>query len=495
MPQRLRLLLDTNVLIPLQDSQQVLSSSLQNFIRLATIGGHQLMHHPANLADFERDPDVVRRQRNLVRVQIYPALSNPAPCTWNTPDTSPNDVCDNKLLFALHCDAVHALVTEDRRIHAKARAHNIADRVYTIQMAEDWLRRLHETHQVVFPNIQNVPLHSLTPELPGPFFESLRVGYPAAEGRKDFDTWFRGKARNDGHAWVYRDQANELTAICVYDIQTNETINDAQEVLAGPALKLCTFKVGETVRGRKVGELFLKAAFKFATRNQCEHIFVTAKADEQDFLIRVLQDFGFAERGTHRGDVVLVKEHPVAAPICDLPPTDYVRRFYPHFRQDATVQKFLIPIQPDFHAMLFPDYVATQTALFGTPGDVGNAIKLAYLCHTPTSKIQAGDVVLFYRTQDEMAVTSVGVVDQFEVSNDSSVIARLVSRRTVYSLEEIDDMAQTPTKVILFRLIGHLPTSVSRQQLVHDQVVKGNIQTIRQINDVAFSKVLAAGRW
>lgn len=50
MSQRLRFLLDTNVLIPLQDSQQVLEPSLQAFLRLAETGGHQLMCHLANLA-------------------------------------------------------------------------------------------------------------------------------------------------------------------------------------------------------------------------------------------------------------------------------------------------------------------------------------------------------------------------------------------------------------------------------------------------------------
>ncbi|MFO0255402.1 MAG: hypothetical protein ACK52V_14915, partial [Betaproteobacteria bacterium] len=50
MPQRLRFLLDTNVLIPLQDSYQVLESNLANFVRLANVGGHQLLRSgPANL--------------------------------------------------------------------------------------------------------------------------------------------------------------------------------------------------------------------------------------------------------------------------------------------------------------------------------------------------------------------------------------------------------------------------------------------------------------
>lgn len=300
MPQRLRFLLDTNVLIPLQDSYQVLEGNLANFVRLASIGGHQLMYHPANIADFERDTNSERRRRNLQRIRQYPSLRDPAPCIWNTPETSPNDACDNELLYALYCDAVHALVTEDRGIHAKARSRGLAHRVYTIQTAEDWLKRLHETQQIVLPNIQDAPLHSLTPELQTTFFDSLRAGYPPAVGRDGFDEWFRRKAREDRRAWVYRDDCGALAAICIYQIQTDEVFNDTGEVLNGHALKLCTFKVGESVRGRKIGELFLKAAFRFASNNNCEHIFITANPESQDYLIRVLMDFGFEERGMYR---------------------------------------------------------------------------------------------------------------------------------------------------------------------------------------------------
>lgn len=493
MPPRLRFLLDTNVLIPLQDSLQVLEGNLANFVRLASIGGHQLMYHPANLADFERDLNAERRQRNLQRVKQYPVLHNPAPCAWNTSATAPNDACDNELLYALHCDAVHALVTEDRGIHTKARLRGLANRVYTIQTAEDWLKRLHETRQVVLPNIQDLPLHSLTPELQGSFFDSLRAGYPAIAGRDGFDDWFRRKAREDRHAWVYRDSSGELGAICIYQVQNDEVLNDAGDILAGPALKLCTFKVGESVRGRKIGELFLKAAFRFATENRCENIFITAKADTQDYLIRTLTDFGFEERGSYRSDMVLVKPHPVAQPPRGaLHSAEYVRRFFPHYQSDSTVQKFLVPIQPHYHGILFPDYAPVQPGLFAPMGNVGNAIKLAYLCHAQTNAIRPGDVLLFYRTGDEKSVTSVGVVEQFEVSGDAAQIASLVSRRTVYSLGEIEVLAKKPTKVVLFRLIGHLANAVPYEHLIRDGVITGPIQSIRKVSDASFSKVLAA---
>ena len=490
MPLRLRFLLDTNVLIPLQDTYQVLTPNLANFIRLANFGGHQLLYHPATVTDFRRDPDETRRTRNLQRLNQYSQLDRPAPCPWNVAGTSDNDACDNEILYALECDAVHALVTEDRGIHAKARTLGLRDRVYTIQMAEDWLRRLHEPRQVVLPNIEDVPLHSLTPVLLTEFFDSLRDGYAG------FDEWFRRKAREDRRAWIYRGDDEQLAALCIYDVQTDEPINDAQVRLAGNALKLCTFKVGETVRGRKIGELFLKAAFRLATERACEHIFTHTDAQEHDYLVRLLEDFGFVQMGAYGNDAVLVKAHPRVAPEApELTPFEYARRYFPHYRYGEEIRKFVVPIRPQYHDTLLPDYHPHQGRLFGVANSAGNAIKLAYLCHTQTNSINPGDILLFYRTVDEMALTSIGVVEDFIASQDSSAIARLVSRRTVYSREAIEEMAAKPTKVILFRLLEHLPWQVSYTQLQRDCGVAGPIQTIRKIQHEQFTKILiAAGR-
>ncbi|NWF47173.1 EVE domain-containing protein [Hydrogenophaga sp. D2P1] len=122
---------------------------------------------------------------------------------------------------------------------------------------------------------------------------------------------------------------------------------------------------------------------------------------------------------------------------------------------------------------------------------MGNAIKLAYLCHAASKQIKPGDVLLFYRSEDEQSVTSLGVVDQFAVLSDAASIAAMVSRRTVYSIKEIEKMATRPTKVILFRLVKHFPAPASLKRLLDDGVVAGNIQSITKISDEAFSRVLA----
>lgn len=487
MPKQLTLLLDTNVLIPLQDSYAVLSDNLANFHRLALIGGHKLVYHPASIEDFERDTDLDRRARNLEHVRRYPSLERPAKCPWNTPATSPNDACDNEILYALECDAVHALVTEDKGLLTKARSRGLGHRTYNIQTVEDWLRRLHQPFDVSLPNIDDVPMHGLTPELAAAFFDSLRDGYSG------FDEWFRRKARESRKAWVYRDETGVLGAICIYDVQTGETITDEGKRLDGKALKLCTFKVGQSVRGRKIGELFLKAAFRYATENACEHIFIHADVDKHAYLVNLLVDFGFEEVGLYGTDQVFVKWHPVNAPdAAGLPALEYVRRFYPHYQAAHQVQKFLVPIKQEFHRILFPDYQALQSQLFAPQGSAGNAIKLAYLCHAASKQIRPGDVLLFYRSEDEQAVTSLGVVDQFAVLSDAASIAAMVSRRTVYSIKEIENMAARPTKVILFRLVRHFPAPASLKRLLDDGVVAGNIQSITKISDDAFSRVLAA---
>src|SRR5262249_34384632 len=134
-------------------------------------------------------------------------------------------------------------------------------------------------------------------------------------------------------------------------------------------------------------------------------------------------------------DVVYVKDHPVAAPpATNVGAFDYLRRYYPHFRQDTSTKKFLVPIQPDFHNVLFPDYSLKQLQLFLPTNPAGNAIKLAYLSHAPTKDVHPGDVVLFYRSGDHQAVTSIGVVEDYQTLSDPQAIAGLVSRRTVYSM-------------------------------------------------------------
>jgi hypothetical protein len=291
-----------------------------------------------------------------------------------------------------------------------------------------------------------------------------------------------------------------LGALCVFARQQRELITEDGRKLHGAGLKLCTFKVDVPVRGRKIGELFLKAAFRHATAHGLEEIFV--HGDDQDhFLFGLLEDFGFSHIGVHPGsggrDAVYLKEHPINAPANLLNPFEYLRQYFPHFRRDEAIKKFIVPIRPEYHNILFPDYPLgkdMQLGLFISQNQAGNAIKLAYLCHAPTKVMSPGDVALFYRSGDQSAVTSLGVVESYETFSDASVVASRVKRRTVYSMEEIAEMVKRPTKVMLFRLVKHFQQPTGLTWLMSHGVTKGAPQSIMQISTAAFEKVFANGQ-
>ena len=71
----MRFLLETNILIPLEDSKHIIEKSLANFVRLAHTHNHQLVYHPASEDDFFRDSNTDRRKQNLDRKQARQLFS------------------------------------------------------------------------------------------------------------------------------------------------------------------------------------------------------------------------------------------------------------------------------------------------------------------------------------------------------------------------------------------------------------------------------------
>lgn len=481
----MRFILDTNILIPLQDSQIALEPSLTEFIRLAGTHDHKLLYHESSERDIRRDSNPDRREKMLLRLGQYEKLRGTPECPWNTSTTSDNDRVDNEILYSLEQCAAHGLLTEDRGIHAKARAHGLAEKVYTIQTALDFLRRLHLRNEVRLPNIESTEMYKLIGHLKAEFFESLREGY----GSNGFDTWFRDKAKEGREAWVNWQENKKLGGICVYAKQTNERVTSGR-ILVGPSLKLCTFKVSEESRGKKIGELFLKAAFRYAAEHELEHIFIHGDEVRHQFLFEMLEDFGFQKIGYHpkgdQRDAVYLKEHPSDPPADqELNNFEYSRRYYPHFRDDESVSKYIVPINPQYHDILFPDYEGrAQMVLFiptAPDNTAGNAIKQAYLSHSPTSSMEPGDIVFFYRSGDDKSLTSVGIVESYLTMEDPDEIAAHVKRRTVYTMDEIRLMAEKPTRVMLFRLVRHLDHPKSLNWLIERKILKGPPQSIGRL--------------
>lgn len=485
----MRILIDTNILIPLEDTAGILSTAYAELNRISQEQNHLIIVHPGSLEDLSRDKNDGRKQILLSKANKYPILeSPPMPDDQEINDlgltnNSDNDRIDNLILFAIYKHAAHLLITEDRRIHAKAKRLGIADRVHYAQQALNFLKDLHRVIEVKLPDVSHVPLHNI--DYRQPFFDSLRYSYP------EFDDWYREKSAEGRKAWSVTDDNGSLAALLIYKDELNEHVTD-RTTIDGKSLKLCTFKVGEHFRGRKVGELLIKMAFEHSFKNGYRHIYVTIRPEIHDHLKDLVEEFGFMYIGMCKmqRDGVYLKSIPEHIPAVGLDSAfDFYKRHNPFF-VCRNVSKYIIPIQPSFHNMLFPEFqIKRQLSLFNETSSVGNTIKKAYLCHAQLKNMSVGDLILFYRSTDIKGITTIGIVERFENLQDPDEISTLVSKRTVYSREQIESLCTKEVRTILFRQIAHFD-SIINMSLLNSIGILGKIQSIRMLSDQQFSQII-----
>lgn len=487
-----RIVIDTNILISLEGNAPV-ADCYSQLLALLQLNGVHVLVHPASMDDIENDKDENRKSISLSKLRKYGFLEAPPPIDVKLLTASgvsincANDLVDCTILTALLKDAVHFLITEDRGLHTKARVLKLGDRVLTTEQALSLFGAVFAKQIIELPNLELIRLHQIRDELQDELFDTLRSDYSG------FDNWFVNSCQAGRQAWIARDFKGKLGAICIYKEEIDPQV--APDItLAGRILKLCTLKVERNVRGQKIGELLLKAAFKHATQNKYEKIYITAKTKQAE-LIDMLRDFGFYSVGTDlNNDDVFVKEQPLVSPVSVLDPVAYHIRYSPHFKAGVDIGKFLVPIQPDYHTQLFPEASSRQLKLPFAGPSPGNAIKLAYLCKANLGTIRPGDVLIFYRSYDFRSCTTIGIVESVDRLVDADMILEKVLKRTVYVREDIERICATGCLTMLFRLQGHLPTVVPMTSL-EGLGIKGPIQTIRKISDEQFLSIAKQGQF
>jgi len=266
-------------------------------------------------------------------------------------------------------------------------------------------------------------------------------------------------------------------------------------------LKIVTLKVSH--EGHKIGELLLKVAFGIAANNNLSQVYLTHFSEAEDKLVFLITQFGFKSVGVIPGkreeDVFIKKLYPTDEECKGLTPLQISEEYYPTFYDGKDVGKFIVPIQPNYHHRLFTDFYeekGRQVTIQETIGDFiveGNTIKKAYLINSRIRKLKEGDIVLFYRSQDIKAITSLGVIDEVSCSLENpDEIKKIIGKRSVYSKNEIE-LFQKPLTVILFRHHMNLKKSIKFLTLNESGILNGPPQSIQEIDDEKFSKIKELG--
>jgi hypothetical protein len=182
-----KLLIDTNVIIGLEDPQPV-QRSLADLVRISAENNIGLFVHGANYDDIRRDKNSVRRAVTLSKLEKFqqlrttPVSDSAALVARFGTINSDNDQSDARLLTALDAKAVDFLVTEDIGLYRRANRAGLGNAVLTIDEALAWLKHTFQQQSVELPYIVERKAYEIPVE--SPILGSLRKDYV------DFDTWF-----------------------------------------------------------------------------------------------------------------------------------------------------------------------------------------------------------------------------------------------------------------------------------------------------------------
>ncbi len=410
-------------------------------------------------------------------------------------DRNDNDHTDTAILNEVFCNRVEFLITEDRKILKKAADLEISERIFTI---DAFLEKVTAEH----PDLSDYKILSVKKEYFGnlslndAFFSSFREDY------KEFDNWFNRKS--DEVAYVCSSDIGEVVAFLYVKMEDkNESYADIVPVLS-PArrLKIGTFKV--ISNGYKLGERFLKIVFDNALRFSVEEIYVTLfnYTLEQNRLTELLCDWGFRKHGlkqTANGEeVVLVRDfrpHINKSDPC---------HSYPYLSMDS--RKFLVPIYPEYHTELFPDSILKTES----PNDFvenkpnRNAISKVYISRSFERDLEAGEIIVFYRTASggsayyTSVTTTIGVV-QSVITNIQTEerFVELCRKRSVFSDDDLrkhwNYNKNNRPFVVNFLYVYSFPKRMNLEALIGAGVIRSTEVAPRgfvQISNEQFNRIL-----
>lgn len=504
----IKILLDTNVLIHVEDDTEI-KDAYSELIEKCSEHRVCLYIHDANLNDIRRDNNVSRRDIMLSKLKKYPKIGKISfPPKHELEDIygpikTENDYTDVQLLHVLESNIVNVLVSQDIDLHKRVKNKQLRNNVFYVSQALYWIKQTFEPKPIYLPNVKLKKCYEVN--IDQDIFNSIRKDYPG------FDKWFKEKCvLKHRKCWLVIENEDVL-AIAIWKKEPLHEFNSgikhnsfSQEVTdieeTANILKICTFKVREDTRGRKFGEQLLKQILFYAYANKYSFVYLTVLKNKQIYLTSFLARFGFSDIGSNPGDEIVIAKPMVhqRSNVALLCPFEYHKRYYPDFLDGREIKKYIIPIKPEFHIKLFPEFTPKSSDK-QREGSIkveisGNAIRKVYLNRMQTKNMPVGSLIFFYMSKDttyrySQSLTIVGVVEKVRVCDTLSELLSVVGKRSAYSHAEIlklYDEKDTPVKAINFYIAGYVKSGCkppTLKKLRQMKVLKSQPQSVTLIKD------------
>lgn len=437
----MKILLDTNIIIH-REASKVVNTHIGTLFNWFDKLRHSKYIHPLTIEELNRNIDIKTVETMKIKIGSYNIIKNIALLSEDVKsicqkiDTTPNDRNDTIILNEVYSDRVDLLISEDKKIHIKAKLLGIENKVFKIQQ---YLEKVtSENPELVDYKVLAVKKVDFAQiDINDTFFDSFREDY------KEFNRWFNRKADEVAYVCYHKGILSAFLYIKIEDEKENYS-EITPAFRSKKRLKIGTLKVSSN--GFKIGERFLKIVFDNAMQYSVDEIYVTIfdKRPEQEQLIELLENWGFIYHGlknTQNGnEKVYIRAFGKSLPVN----TENPKLTYPFISRDT--EKYIIKIEAKYHTELFPDSINTREMPLNYIENEPhrNRISKVYISHSQDRHLKSGDIVIIYRIGETSpkrftsTVTTICIVENV-ITNFKSFeeFARLCHNRTVITKEDL----------------------------------------------------------
>lgn len=438
----MKVLLDTNIIIH-REANRIIQPDIGQLFNWIDKLKYQKFIHPITTVEIQKYQNSQVVDTFEIKLDSYNRIKHQLEFTDKVRevsakfDVNENDVNDTHLLNELVIGRIDILVSQDKKIHKKAKELGIMEKVFKIHSFLE--KATSENPELVDYKVLAVKKVDFADvDIYDNFFDSFRQDYD------EFNDWFIKKS--DDVCYVCYSDDN-LTAFLYIKIENKD--EDYAEIKPKfhpkKRLKIGTLKV--ISNGYKIGERFLKIVFDNAIQYRVEEIYVTVfeKRPEQGQLIEMLKEWGFVEHGikeTINGDeMVLARPFGKNIPVNIEKP----KMSFPFFSRET--RKYIIKIEPKYHTELFPDSINTKEDItkYTENEPHRNRIGKVYISHSRDRHLKPGDILIIYRMGEtspkkySSTVTSICIVEDV-IKNIQSFdeFYRVCNRRTLIKKTDLE---------------------------------------------------------
>lgn len=322
------------------------------------------------------------------------------------------------------------------------------------------------------------------------FFDSLKEDYSGFEdwfNRKSLEKAFTQYTEKGIQAFLYlKDESNTIPEGIFPPLPSKNW------------LKVGTFKI--EAHNTKLGERFVKKITDRGIYGKYDSIYLTVFPKHED-LIRLLQRYGFEEKGKKGKELVLVKDLKSLS-------GDILKDF-PVLRLKGK-RKFVLAIYPKYHTRLFPDSIlrTEENVREQLIQDISytNSIHKVYLCFMPqTSDLKPGDLLAIYRTSDGLGpakyrsvITSVCQIEEVRTKDSFKNVDEFVQYTNSYSVFDPIELKSWYNKpnVVVLRMTYNIALNkrVTRGYLTDEVGISPYLYWgFFQLTDKQFNSILRKG--